>query len=309
MTSEQPTGLAAETRGRVQGRLLVLLAAVMWSTSGFFAKAPLFADWPLEPRGPLLAFWRALFALLVLVPLVRQPRWTWRIVPMVLLFAGMNFTYLSAMTQTSAANAIWMQSPAPIWVFLIGVFWMGERIARGDWTMFACGAAGVAIILAGEMRATEPSMRGVLYGLVSGAFYGGVVLSIRHLRELNSAWLVTLNHAATAVVLLPLVLYHNIWPSGQQWFYLAGFGMFQMGIPYLLFAQGVRKITGHEAAGIGLLEPVLVPVWVFLAWRHDPSYRGPATWTLIGGGLILCGLLLKYRSHSPRPSASNSIKE
>lgn len=306
MTSELPATSAAETREKLQGRALVLLAAVMWSTSGFFAKAPLFADWPLEPRGPLLAFWRALFATIVLVPLVRQPQWTRRLIPMMMFFAAMNFTYLSAMTQTSAANAIWLQSTAPIWVFLVGVFWMGERIARGDWTMFACGTIGVSIILIGEMSATDPALRGVLYGLVSGALYGGVVLSIRHLRQYDSAWLVALNHGATAVALLPLVLYHDIWPSGQQWVYLAGFGVFQMGIPYLLFAKGVRKISGHEAAGIGMLEPVLVPIWVFLAWRHDPTYRGPAFWTLIGGAMILGGLILKYRALQPRRDSITS---
>lgn len=67
------------TMGKISGgRVLILMAAVMWSTSGFFAKAPLFADWPLEidgmpVRGPLLAFWRAAFASLVLLPFVRKP--------------------------------------------------------------------------------------------------------------------------------------------------------------------------------------------------------------------------------------------
>ena len=71
------------------GRLLILAAAVMWSTSGLFAKAPLFADWPLHlagwpVRGPLLAFWRAVFAALILWPFVRRPRWTPKLLPMLL---------------------------------------------------------------------------------------------------------------------------------------------------------------------------------------------------------------------------------
>jgi drug/metabolite transporter (DMT)-like permease len=67
-----------------------------------------------------------------------------------------------------------------------------------------------------------------------------------------------------------------------------------MGLPYLLFARGVSRVTGHEAAGIVLLEPILVPVWVYLAWRHVPSYQAPQWWTLAGGGLILLGLGLRY---------------
>jgi drug/metabolite transporter (DMT)-like permease len=70
---------------------------------------------------------------------------------------------------------------------------------------------------------------------------------------------------------------------------LAAFGFFQMGLPYLFFARGLRSISSQEATGIGLLEPILLPIWVYLAWHEMP-----AEWTLIGGGLILAGLVLRY---------------
>ena len=83
---------------------------------------------------------------------------------------------------------------------------------------------------------------------------------------------------------------------------LGGFGLFQMALPYVIFARGLRSITSQEATVIGLLEPVLLPVWVYLAWGEVP-----APWTVIGGGLILAGLLLRYgvpllRSHGRRIS-------
>ena len=106
---------------KVTGRLLILVAAVMWSTSGFFAKSPFFMDWPLQldgmpVRGPLLAFWRSVFATIVLLPFVRRPRWTPKLIPMVLAYAVMNYTFLNAMTLTTEANAIWLQHTAPVWV-------------------------------------------------------------------------------------------------------------------------------------------------------------------------------------------------
>ncbi|HZN36276.1 MAG TPA: EamA family transporter, partial [Pirellulaceae bacterium] len=55
------------------------------------------------------------------------------------------------------------------------------------------------------------------------------------------------------------------------------------------FARGLRSIPGHEATGIGLTEPILVPVWVVLAWGDRPAW-----WTLVGGGLILVGLAVRY---------------
>lgn len=282
---------------RTRGRLLILVAAVMWSTSGFFAKAPLFADWPLQAgtlpvRGPLLAFWRAVFAALVLLPFVRKPRWNPRLVPMVLLYAAMNYTFLNAMTLTTEANAIWLQHTAPLYVFLIGVAVFGEAVHPRDWWLLSCCLLGVAVILAFEIRGQSPE--GLIYGLLGGVTYAGVVLSLRHLRAEDGAWLVFLNNLVTAILFLPLVLHFDIWPTSQQTVYLAGFGMLQMGLPYLLFARGLRHVSGHEASGIVLLEPILVPVWVFIVWRHSATYEAPAWWTFLGGSLILAGLLFRY---------------
>ena len=67
-----------------------------------------------------------------------------------------------------------------------------------------------------------------------------------------------------------------------------------MAVPYVLFAWGTRVITGHEASFIALLEPLLVPLWVYLAWHNAPSYQPPAWWTFVGGGLIMTGMALRY---------------
>ena len=283
---------------RLRGRLLVVVAAVLWSTAGFFAKAPLFDAWPLEQRGVLLAFWRALFACLLLIPMVRRPRWSPGIIPMVVAFAVMNYTYLTAITLTTAANGIWLQNVAPAWVFLIGVFVFRERVHRGDWLLLLFGGLGVGLIIFFEAQGQQ--LLGTLFGLVAGITYAGVIISVRQLRGHDTAWLIMLNLLVTAVVLLPWVLHNGIWPEGKQWGYLAAFGAFQLGLPYFLFARSVQSIAGHEAAGIALLEPVLVPVWVYLARHNTATYQAPRWWTFMGGALILTGLLLKYGSGGVR---------
>jgi drug/metabolite transporter (DMT)-like permease len=211
---------------------------------------------------------------------------------MVLVYAVMNYTFLNALTLTNEANAIWLQHTAPVWVFLVGVLVFREEVHPRDWWLLTCCVAGVGVILSCEVRGQ--SLTGVVYGLLGGLTYAGVVLSLRHLRHEDGAWLVMLNNLVTAVLFVPFVCYWNLWPTAEQTLYLAAFGMFQMGLPYLLFAHGVRRIAGHEASGIVLLEPILVPVWVFVAWGHLSSYQSPRWWTMVGGGLILCGLLLRY---------------
>jgi drug/metabolite transporter, DME family len=287
-TSPEPPGVSSpDSRHLAKGRLLVTVAAMLWSSSGLFAKATTFSVWPADSRGILLAFWRAAFAGVLLLPAVRRPQWDVRLIPLCVAFTVMNVTYLSAMTLTTAANAIWLQSTAPWWVFLFGVVVLGEPFPRRERVPLVIGGLGLAIILWFELRGQAGI--GVLLGLLSGMSYSGVVLSLRALRGLDTVWIVAVAHLVTAVLIFPCVLYLDTWPTLTQLPVLAAFGLLQMALPYVLFARGLRSITSQEATVIGLLEPVLLPVWVYLAWGEVP-----APWTLVGGGLILAGLALRY---------------
>jgi drug/metabolite transporter (DMT)-like permease len=293
---------AEPRRVLITARLMIVAAAVLWSTSGFFAKLPLFEDWPPESRGVQLAFWRALFAGLLILPAVRRRSFRAAMIPMAFSFAAMNVLYLTSVSLTTAANAIWLQSTAPWWVFLIGVYAMREPISRSDLIPLACGFAGVALILAHELQ--NEIQWGVVFGLISAFGYAGVVLFLRKLRGEDSAWLVAVNHLVTATLLLPFVLYYRHWPSGVQLLVLAAFGFFQMALPYLLFGWALRHITGTEATAIGLLEPTLVPLWAYLARREEPAW-----WTIVGAAIILAGLLLRYvvvRERAPPAPSQNA---
>ena len=300
---DSPEPTANADKHRWTGRLLIATAAILWSTSGLFAKAPIFDTWPKAFRGELLVFWRALFASFALVWFVRKVSWSWRMLPMVFAFAAMNWFFLTAMVWTEASIAIWLQNTAPVWVFLGSVWWLKEKISFRDWRLLGLAGIGVAIILASQ--ASLGSWRGVALGLLAGFSYAVVILSLRQLRAFDAAWLVFLNHFATAVVFLPSLLYHGVYPQGEQWIFLALFGIFQMGIPYVLFARGLQSLAGHEASGIGLIEPILVPVWVFLVWRNYPDYQPPTLLTLLGAAFILAGLASRYMGI--RGTRSNSF--
>ncbi len=293
-----------------------------WITSGCFAGAPDFDAWPVEQRGGVLAFWRACFALLLLLPLVRRVSWHWRMLPMMVCFAAMNWTYLTALVGGPPANAIWLQNLAPAWVMLISLLIYREPVERQDWWMLGLCIGGVVFIVAMQLALVPSSERNQWWapwlGLLSGMLYAGVILSLRHLRAHDSAWLIALNHMATALVMWPLVIQSGLpLPSGRMWWLLAGLGMLQMGMPYWLFARGLRTTPGHVASLITLLEPVLLPLWIHLAWSSSPHYAPPPWWTWVGGGLILSGLVLRFgRPKSTRPKRvqlpirdSNSIDQ
>jgi drug/metabolite transporter (DMT)-like permease len=252
-------------------------------------KSPPLEELPLESRGPLIACFRALFAGVCLLPFVnwRRARFHVRMAPMVIAFAAMNFLFIAAMTRATAAAAIFLQYTGIGWAFLFGAVFLKERITRENVLALAFGLAGIAWIVCGQREGAE--LEGTILALGSGLAYGGVIASLRALRDEDSAWLVVLNHLVSAMVLLPWVALQSLMPTGTQWTLIGLLGVFQMGLPYVLFARGLAGVPAQEAGLITLLEAVLNPIWVWLFWREEVA---ASTW--IGGGLILAGLLLRY---------------
>ena len=286
------------------GRLL-LVVAVMWSTTGLFVKSEPLRELP----GPLLACLRAFFAASCLVPFVRPSsiRFRGALVPMAICFAAMNVLFLSAMTWTTAAAAVFLQYTATPWAFLLGLLLLKERWQPGGLVAVACAIAGIAWIVVNSPG--DQGLIGNLLAIGSGVTFAGVIVSLRRLRGESPVYLVLVNQTASCLVLLPWLIWQftdSLFEfTSEQWLLLAAFGIVQMSIPYLLFTRGLQHVRAHEAALIVLLEPVLTPVWVWLAgWETAAS----STW--IGGGLILLGLVLRYTffarrdtSDPPRPPA------
>jgi drug/metabolite transporter (DMT)-like permease len=283
---------AKEVISPVKGRICVLIAAILWSLSGGFAKVltrptALGLDHPaLHPM--TIAFFRVLFAGALLAPAIRPRDWSWRplMVGMMASFAAMNILFVWALTMTTAANAILLQYTAPLWMYVASIWLLGERPDRRSSVAVLIGSAGIAIIVAGGWSSDERGI--ILVALASGVGYAAVVLFLRVLRDQSSMWLTVLNHLSCALILFPLALLGPM-PSPGQLGLLAAFGTIQMGLPYWLMARGLRSISAQEAGAITLLEPVLNPMWAYLVAGEKPA---PMTW--LGGTLILAALVWRY---------------
>lgn len=265
--------------------MLVWLAAVLWSTSGMLAKL-------IALPGPTMACGRALFAAAVLVPFLRWQKLTFQpaMLGMVACFAIMNVCYVTALTLTTAANAIFLQYTAPAWMFLASVLWLGDRVDGRNLASLLVGLTGIAIIVVGGW---ERASMGVALGLLAGLTYGGVAVFLRVLRDEDPFWLTTINHLVSGLLVLPFVLTEPAWSFSQvstgQLVGLAIYGALQMSLPYCLFSRGLSVVTPQEAGLITLLEPVLNPVLTWLAVGEVPSKT-----TLVGGAIILAGVCWRY---------------
>ena len=62
-------------------------------------------------------------------------------------------------------------------------------------------------------------------------------------------------------------------------------GIIQIGMAYVLFGFGIAHIAALEATLIGMLEPVLNPIWVFLFLGETPGW-----WAALGGVIIVAAV-------------------
>lgn len=284
-----------------QGRLLLLTAAILWSSSGAFVKTS-------TVPATSIAMIRCLAAGIVLlsITLLRKVRLTWEpfMLLMVACFSGMNYFFISSMVRTTAANAIFLQYSAPVWIFLASVLVLHETPDRQNRRALVGAMLGVGILIAGEW--TGGQQIGILFGLLSGVTYAGVAVTMRRLRGHDSLWLASLNHLSAGGSLL-VVLAASCAMGIMPWralvltnpgdlAFLTVFGVCQMALPYVLFGIGLRTVSVQEAALLTLAEPLLNPVWTYLAAGEQPS-----AYTLAGGGILLGMLVLRYMPPLRRP--------
>jgi drug/metabolite transporter (DMT)-like permease len=306
-----------------QGRLLIALAAVLWSLSGGFTKV-LTKDTPLglndpKPAALAIALFRLLFAGLVFVPALRRKDFSFRpmMLLMVLVFGLMNLFFVPAMVGGTAADAILLQYTAPLWMFLASVLCLGEKADHRSLIAVMIGTVGIAVILGGTIRQSgwASGELGVLgLGLGSGITYAGTVLFLRVLRGCSSRWLVVLNHLGGSLVVgIGWFILARAWHvdstmpvTAGQYVTLFLFGVVQMGLPYWLMTRGLQSVSPQEAGTITLLEPILNPVWAYLVADEVPL---PATF--FGGAFILGALAWRYwpvhTRNAPGPPAAPAI--
>lgn len=267
-------------------RLLLLVTALLFSTGGAAIKATSLGSWQVAcSRSGVAAL-----ALLAFVPATRSG-WSRRVVPVALAYASTLTLFVLANKLTTAANAVFLQSTAPLYLLLLGPLVLRERIRRSDLALISAVALGMILFFVGREAAsvTAPSpLRGNVLASVSGLTWALTVAGLRWLSGragTSSAAAVVAGNVMVCAACLPLALPvpHAAWPDAGIILYL---GVFQIGLAYACLTHAIRHVPALEASLLLLLEPVLNPLWAWLVHAERPS-----SWALTGGAIILAASL------------------
>jgi len=272
---------ATPNDGHGRAVFAILGAALLWSTGGLFIK--------LTPLGPLgVACGRsavtAAFYLLVMRPRMREARWS-----TALCYAGMILTFVSATKLTTAANAIFLQYTGPAYVLVLAPWLLRERFRRVDGLCVVASLFGMSLFFVGKLEPGQ--LIGNLLGAVSGVFFALTILLLRRdsiTGPGDPLPSMTLGNLVGVGLSLPFCFrdFGQLAPLGVG--ALLYLGLVQMGLAYLLFGKGLKKVTAAEASLLSMLEPTFNPVWVFLGTGEKP---GPLA--ILGGAIVIAAVALR----------------
>jgi drug/metabolite transporter (DMT)-like permease len=267
----------------VEPRFLVVAAVLLWSTGGLFIKlTSLNAAWVNLGRSLFAAITVAIFTYRRGLLPDRFSLFS------SFLYAGTLTCFVYANKYTTAANAIFLQYTAPIYILVLAPFVLKEKFRKSDLFSVLVCMAGMGLFFIGDKTsATAPNiLLGNIIALVSGVFFGLYVLFVRHHRSLqrNPAMSVFYGNLLVVAVMLPVAIYsppsHVGLTDAAAILFL---GVIQIGLAYILFTNGLsRGVRSLDASLIGFIEPLFNPVWVFLFVGETPS-----KWAALGGSIIL----------------------
>jgi drug/metabolite transporter (DMT)-like permease len=252
---------------RRKGILLIIGAALLWSTGGIGIKAV--ADSALK-----VTFYRSLFAAIALMLFLGRNVWGRRQWKSTTAFAIAIVSYGACLTSfvvatkwTTAANAIFLQYAGVVWVLLLSPIVLREPMRMRDVVAIVVALSGMALFFVGRFEAR--GMAGNAMALVSSVFFASLILVLR--REQRAAQAaVTWGNVVCALAVLPFVS-HDLALTPRSFAVLAFLGVFQIAIAYVLFVRGLAYVTATQASLTGMLEPVSNPIWVFLFLGEKPS--------------------------------------
>jgi len=262
--------------------LFVFAAAFLWSTGGLFIK------WT-TLSGLELSCWRSFFAILTVAFFTRHEGFGINRLTAVasFLYAVLLILFVLATKTTTAANAIFLQYTAPVYLLILEPIIYKEKFRSRDlFTVLVC-VGGMALFFVGQLRPQD--VTGNLLALASGFCFALYFLSLRHprAREVNRASSVIYGNTLAVLMTLPWGLSVVNTITGPDLLAAAYLGVIQLGIAYTLFTYGMAHgVRSLDAGIICYIEPVLNPVWVFLVLGEKPS-----SWALLGGLIIIAAVI------------------
>ncbi|HQF42132.1 MAG TPA: DMT family transporter [Ignavibacteriaceae bacterium] len=260
-----------------KGIIAVFLTAILWSSGGLLIKL-------VTLNSMQISFFRCAIAAIVFAMMFRKR------VLMVnklslfnsLAYAAVLILFVIATKTTTAANAIFLQSTAPIYVLIFEPMLTKTHWERINIITIVICFLGMILFFMGDL--TPGDIQGNIAALLAGVAFAAFFLGMRKNNPQYGESSIFYGNIMVTLFCIPFVTDMNT-ISLENFTLVALLGVFQIAFAYALFSYGIKRIIAVEASIISLFEPVLNPIWVFIGYGEVPSF-----YAIIGGIIIITAI-------------------
>lgn len=274
-----------------QGALMVAGAATLWSLTGLGIRS-------IEGAGVwAVLFWRSVGMLPVLaLAILRQEGALWAPLraagwPGVIGGLGLAAAFggaIQAIQTTTVANAVFLFSATPLIAALLSGLILGERVRPATWVAIAAAGLGMWIMLREGLSLGAGA--GNAAALFAAAGFAVFTLALRW-RGAAAMLPAVLLGALVAMAVGVAAGGQTLAVSPRDLGISLALGAVVLGCGLWLYTLGARALPAADLTLIAMIEVVLSPVWVWLAFGETASAA-----TLAGGAVILGALAFNARA-------------
>ena len=276
-----------------KGLIYISFTAFLWSTSGFFIKY-------LTISAFQISFFRSLIAAITVYVIIlargKKIRFEFDTASNLaaIFYAGILILFVIATKMTTAANAIFLQFTAPMYLVVLKPLVLKTKFEpRNIITILIC-IAGMILFFFGKLEIGN--IYGNLIAIASGMCFAMFSLLLKYKRvkhnSKNTLSNVITGNALVAVI-AGIIIFPNFTLDLTQGLILLYMGAIQIGVSYIIFNEGIKYVSATESMIIATLEAMFNPVWVFIGLGEAPSVYS------IAGGVIIFGAII-WRNFSAK---------
>jgi drug/metabolite transporter (DMT)-like permease len=224
----------------------------------------------------------------------------WSTARLVVWFVLNNVLYVTALKQTTIANATMTHYLAPLLVAALAAPFLGEPVRRRAVAAMALACAGTAVLLGGSgLSLGDRHFVGLVAGVGSAVFFALEIVEKKNLAPLERPELIALRYLVLGTVLLGPVADRGAlaaMPIADLALLLFAGAVTTAG-GNILFNSALRVATAQQGATAGYLEPVGAILWGLLLLGEVPD-----RFAVAGGGLVVAGIALSILGSPSRPA-------
>ena len=260
--------------------LLLVLAGSLWSLGGVLIKS---IDWPPLAisglRGGIAAIVIYLYSRGNKITISRSK------IVAACCYALVVTLFVMANKLTTAGNAILLQYTAPIYVALFGYMFVGEKSSFIDWMTIVILLTGLGFFFIDEL--TLDGFTGNILAILSGMSFAALTLLLRKQKDESPSDSILFGNILTLIIGLPIIS-TSINIEIKPIILVLLLGVFQLGIPYILYTTAIKHVKALDAIIFPIIEPILNPILVFFILGETLG-----SWAFIGGVLVLGGVVVR----------------